>query len=253
MTVVVASKYASNPQDASVGADGVVDWSRAKASVSEYDPVAISLGREVASQNDSELVGVSVGSSVVGSSMAKKNAMSKGLDRGVVVADDAVATWNATKIGSALAELVRGIEGADLVITGDASVDAGARTMSGLIAGFLGWPCFQEVCGVEKSENGWLITQVVSGGTRRIDVSGPVVVAATSDAVPVKVASMKEILAAGKKPVDVVEAGSLALSDAQLEVTGCAKPEAKARKNVVFSGENAASELVAALRGDGVL
>ena len=64
---------------------------------------------------------------------------------------------------------------------------------------------------------------------------------------------MKEILAAGKKPVDVVEAGSLALSDAQLEVTGRAKPEAKARKNVVFSGENAASELVAALRGDGVL
>ena len=48
MTVVVAYKYAANPQDASVGADGVVDWSRAKSAVSEYDPVAIQLGRNLA-------------------------------------------------------------------------------------------------------------------------------------------------------------------------------------------------------------
>ena len=41
MTIVVAYKWAANPQDASVGADGTVDWSRAKAGVSEYDPVAI--------------------------------------------------------------------------------------------------------------------------------------------------------------------------------------------------------------------
>ncbi|MEP7036543.1 MAG: electron transfer flavoprotein beta subunit/FixA family protein, partial [Actinomycetota bacterium] len=31
MKIVVAYKWAPNPQDASVGADGVVDWSRAKS------------------------------------------------------------------------------------------------------------------------------------------------------------------------------------------------------------------------------
>ena len=40
MTVVVAYKWAANPQDASVGADGAVDWSRARAALSEYDPIA---------------------------------------------------------------------------------------------------------------------------------------------------------------------------------------------------------------------
>ena len=123
MTVVVAYKYAANPQDASVGADGVVDWSRAKSAVSEYDPVAIQLGRNLADAEGVELVGVTVGKSDVAGSMAKKNAMSKGFDRGVVVADDATAGWNATKVASALAELVKSVEGADILLAGDSSID----------------------------------------------------------------------------------------------------------------------------------
>ncbi|MCT3008191.1 electron transfer flavoprotein beta subunit/FixA family protein, partial [Propionibacterium freudenreichii] len=93
MTIVVAYKYAPNPQDAEVRGDGTVDWSRAKSAVSEYDPVAVQLGRELA--GDAEVVGISVGGADVASSMAKKNAMSRGLDRGLVVADDAAADWNA--------------------------------------------------------------------------------------------------------------------------------------------------------------
>ena len=77
MTVVVAYKYAANPQDASVAADGNVNWSRAKSTVSEYDPVAIQLGRDLADASGAELVGVSVGAKDAASSMAKKNALSK--------------------------------------------------------------------------------------------------------------------------------------------------------------------------------
>ena len=57
MSIVVAYKYAANPQDTTVGSDGVVDWSRAKAAVSEYDPVAIQVARTVADAKGEELVG----------------------------------------------------------------------------------------------------------------------------------------------------------------------------------------------------
>lgn len=250
MTVVVAYKYAANPQDASVGADGVVDWSRAKSSVSEYDPVAIQLGRNLADAIGSELVGVSVGTSDVSGSMAKKNAMSKGFDRGVVVADDATAEWNPTKVASALAELVKSVEGADILFAGDSSIDNGARLVPALVAGFLGWPAFQNVSAVTKTDTGFELTQNVPGGSRTIVVNGPVVVSASSDAVAPKVPSMKDILAAGKKPVEAVEVASV---DASLTVTGRAKPEAKARKNQIFEGDDAAAQLIAALRADGVL
>ena len=123
MSIVVAYKYAANPQDTTVDASGVVDWSRAKAAISEYDPVAVQVGRTLADSLGTDVVGISVGGKAVSSSMAKKGALSRGMDRALVVADDATSTWNATTVASALAGLVGKVEGASLVLTGDSSID----------------------------------------------------------------------------------------------------------------------------------
>ena len=253
MTIVVSYKYAANPQDAAVAADGTVDWSRAKAGISEYDPVAIQLARDVADSTAAELVGVSVATSAGATSMAKKAVMSRGLDRGIVLAEDAVATWNHTRVAQALAQLVRRVDDVELLVTGDSSIDEGARMMPALVAGFLGWPCFQEVTAVSKSGTGFRLTQVVSGETRVIEVAGPVVIAATSDAVAAKVPSMKEILAAGKKPVEVLGSGDVEVADLGIDIDGRSRPEPANRRNKIFKGDDAAAQLVAALRADGVL
>lgn len=253
MTIVVAYKYAPNPQDASVSNEGVVDWGRAKPGVSEYDPVAIQVGRDLATAAGTEVVGVSVGTSVIGTSLAKKNAMSRGLDRGIVVADDSTQTWNPVDTAAALAALVGRVPDARLLLAGDSSIDDGARMMPTLVAGFLQWPCFEEVTSVEAAGDGWLLTQAIPGGTRTITVPGPVVVATTSDAVAVKVPSMKEVLAAGKKPVEIVPATDVAPVTSGVEITGHSKPTSKARLGKVFSGDAAVSELVSALRTEGVL
>lgn len=252
MSVVVAYKYAPNPQDARVGEDGIVDWSRAKAAMSEYDPVAIELGRILADEMSSELVGISVGTSAVGASMAKKNAMSKGFDRGLIVSDDITSQWNQSKVASALAELARRAD-ANIVLTGDSSIDNGMRITSALIAGFLGWPCFQDVTAVHQIDGGFAITQEIPGGSRTLEVTGPVVLAATSDAVLPSAPSMKEILAAAKKPVEVLSASEVSPVDAGLDTVGREKPVAKERKRIIFTGEDAVNKLVNALRADGVL
>ncbi|AZN29292.1 electron transfer flavoprotein beta subunit/FixA family protein [Flaviflexus salsibiostraticola] len=250
MSVVVAYKYAFNPQDASVGADGQIDWSRAKPAVSEYDPVAIGLARTIA--GDGEVVGVSVGTAAVASSMAKKNAISKGLDRALVVADDASAEWNATKVASALAGLVRRVDDVEVVLAGDSSIDEGARIVPAILAGHLGWPCFQDVLGVQKTADGVTVIQAVTGGTRTIDITGPAVLAATSDAVEVKAASMKDILAAGKKPLEEATADEVGVSDAAVTVTDRSRPAPQARKNDIRSSADAAG-LAGELRAAGIL
>ena len=253
MTVVVAYKYAANPQDASVGSDGVVNWSRAKATVSEYDPIAIQLGRNLADAANAPLVGITVGGTAVGSSMAKKNALPKGLDSAVILADDATATWNATQVAAALVELVKTIEDPQLVITGDSSIDDGSRITSALLAGYLGWPCFQEVLAVAHTDTGYTITQAVSGGVRTVDIPAPAGIAATSDADEVKAATMKDILAAGKKPSTDVALADITVAPVALDITARTKPAAKDRKKQLFTGDDAAAQLVAALRADGVL
>ena len=253
MSVVVAYKYAANPQDASVGIDGGVDWSRAKPSVSDYDAVAIQVGRDAADAAATELIGVSVGTSAVASSMAKKNALSKGLDRAILTTADDADSWSATKVASAIAGLVRSVGDADLVLTGDASIDDGSKMVSGLVAAALVWPCFQEVISVAKSSGGYEIRQAIAGGVRTISVEGPVVLAVSSDAATPKVPSMKDILAAGKKPAALTPAADLDLVEAPLTVTGHTKPASRARKNHILSGDDTPSQLIAALRADGVI
>ncbi|HZK04279.1 MAG TPA: electron transfer flavoprotein beta subunit/FixA family protein [Actinomycetaceae bacterium] len=253
MTAVVAYKWTANPQDAKVGPDGVVDWSRAKASLSEYDPIAMQLAREVAEAAGTDLVGISVGSSGTGSSMAKKAALSRGLDRALLVLDDDAADWNLTKVAEALAKLVQRIEGADILFTGEGSIDENAKMTPALVAGFLGWPAFFGVASAEKTDAGWRITQNIPGGLRTIEVVGPVVVAAATDAAQPRIPGMKEILAAGKKPAEEVPVSELDLAEVPAEVTGRERPAKKARKQVVFEGEDAVSELVAALRSDGLI
>ena len=74
-----------------------------------------------------------------------------------------------------------------------------------------------------------------------------------ADAAAVKVPGMKDILAAGKKPLDEVAVAELSPVEVSLEVTGRAKPVAKARRNETFTGDDAAAQLVAALRNAGAL
>ena len=250
MSIVVAYKYAPNPQDAKVLADGEIDWTRAKAAVSESDPVAMEMGRRVAAAADTELVGISVGTSQVASPMARKNAVSRGFDRGLILADDAVSVWSATQVGAALAQLVGKVGDVSLVLTADSSVDEAAGVTPALIAGYLGWPAILDVADVEVEDGGFLLTQRIKGGTRTLRVTGPAVVATTSDATTPAVPSMKDILAAGKKTVDVLTGADVEAAGAPLKVVGRKRPVKVERQGKMFG---TAAELVAALREDGVL
>lgn len=258
MKIVVAYKWAANPQDAAVAADGTVDWSRAKAAVSEYDPVAVELGRQLADATGGELIGVSVGGPELTSPMAKKSALSRGLDRLVVVSDEALAGADTTTTGLALAGLTRHIGEVDLVLTGDSSIDTGARMVATVLGGALGWATIVDVAGVARDGDGWSVERAHEGGSQVLSITGPAVLGVAADAVVPRVPGMKDILAAGKRPAEQVawaELGAQTLG-ANVSVVQRAKPQLKARKAQVIDGSDpaaAAAALVSALRADSVI
>ncbi len=139
MKIVVAYKWAPNPQDADVRPDGTVDLSRAKAAVSEYDPVAFELARRLADATGGEVVGLSVGAASIDTPLARKAALSRGLDRLVLVADDALADADGTRLAAVLAAAVRAIGDVDVVLAGDSSIDVAAGQVPLTLAGELGW------------------------------------------------------------------------------------------------------------------
>ena len=250
MKMVVAYKWAANPQDASVAPNGAVDWSRAKYAVSEYDPVAIELARQLADATGAELIGVSVGEKQVASSMAKKAALSRGLDKLVLVADDALAGAGPVKFGLVLAEVIKGIGDVDLVLAGDSSIDVGAQTVPAVIAGALGWPTVSQVTKVSGTAGDLTVERNFQGGSQVLKATGPVVLSAAADAVTPRVPGMKDILAAGKKPAEEVPYSAPQLGSA-VEVTGQSKSTLKARKGHLIDAADpaaAATTLVGALK-----
>ncbi|MGV8967146.1 MAG: electron transfer flavoprotein subunit beta/FixA family protein [Cellulomonas sp.] len=258
MKIVVAYKWASNPQDATVGADGAVDWSRAKPGFSEYDPVAAELARRLADATGSEVIGLTVGTKRVDATLARKAALSRGFDRAVIVADDSLEGAGSTQLAAVLAAAVRHIGDVDVVITGDSSVDVGAKMVPTVLAGQLGWPAVAEVISITGDAGALRVERAIPTGTQVLEISGPVVLAASTDAAVARVPGMKDILAAGKKPVESLDLAALDVPAAAgtVTVTGTARPDLLARKGQMIDVSDpaaAAAELVAALRGAGAL
>ena len=261
MRIVVAYKWTRDPEEATVRPDGTVDWSRAKPGLSTYDPVAIELARQLAEAAGAELIGVTVGRKGVGAPIAAKAALSRGLDRVVIVEDESLAEAGRSELAAVLAEVVRHIGDVDLIVTGDSSVDVAAKMVPTVLAGELGWPAVAEVTavsGIGVQAGALHVERAIPGGVQVLEVSGPAVLAASADAAVPRVPGMKEVLAAAKKPVELLELAALKVppGNAVMTVTGRSRPERKARKGQLIDTTDpaaAAAELVTALRGAGAL
>ena len=157
-----------------------------------------------------------------------------------------------------LAAAIRHIGQVDLVITGDSSVDVAAKMVPTVLAGELGWPAVAEVTAASSQDGTLRVERAVPGGTQVLEISGPAVLAAAADAAVPHVPGMKDLLAAGKKPVEHLELAALDVpgTGAVMTVTGRSRPDRKARKGQILDTADpaaAAAELVTALRGAGAL
>ena len=258
MRIVVAYKWTSDPEEATVRADGTVDWSRAKPGLSAYDPVAIELARRYADAAGAELIGVTAGGKGVATPIAAKAALGRGLDRVVIVEDESLAGAGRSELAAVLAGVIRHVGDVDLVITGDSSVDVAAKMVPTVLAGELGWPAVAEVTSITGQVGALRVERATPGGVQVLEVSGPAVLAAAADAAVPSVPGMKDLLAAGKKPVERLELAALKVParNAVMMVTSRALPERKARQGQLIDTADpakAAAELVTALRQAGVL
>ncbi len=257
MKIVVTYKWAPDPQDAQVLSDGTVDWSKARSGVSEYDPVAFELARRLVDAAGGEVVGLTVGAASIDSPLARKAALSKGLDRLVVVADDALVGASGTRLAVVLAAAVRAIGEVDLVLAGESSVDVGEGQVPATLAGALGWVSLAGVRSLEHGPEGLLVERDRPGGTETLRLDAPAVLAVTADAAVPRVPGMKDILGAAKKPTEVLALDGLDVTETvPVTLLDQARPDQGTRRAVMIDAADpaaAASALVSALRQSGVL
>lgn len=245
MKILVAFKIVPDDQDIRVAADGSLDFSKAKPIVSSYDTNAMEEAAQLAKENGAEVVGITVGPSAIDDSKVKKNALSRGLDRLVMATGGAGDDLDSRATAMALAQIADNEAGWDLILCGDGSADNYAQQVDVQLAAALGVPSVNGVTSLTLLADSVVCERTLESSIETVEVPLPAVVAVAPSIAEPRVPGMKDILAAGKKPVEAIELESG--SPAAIEVISVAAPEQTPRAcEVIDAGEGGAIETVAA-------
>ena len=229
MNIVAAFKVVPDDQDIQVSADGTLDYSKAKNTVSAYDLNAIEAAAQLAAANEgSNVVAVTVGGADIDDSKLKKNVLARGVDELYMTADDACKGLDARGTAAALAELVSKVGGFDVVLCGDGSADNYAQQVDVQLADALDLPVVTAVSAVSVEGAVATCDRMLETQLQTVQVDLPAVISVVPDIALPRIPGMKDILAAGKKPSSVNAASDVAA--AVVDVVETKAPQQAERK-----------------------
>lgn len=207
MKILVCLKQVPH-QDARLDIDGAwIKEDGIKFEINSYDSFALEEALRLKDAGEAEVVVVSIGPDRV--NQALRNALGMGADRAVHVKDDALAGSDALGIARVLAAVVKA-ESPNLVLTGLMSDDGNASAVPPMLAALSGLPHTTAVVKADKGDNGFRVERELEGGALEVvELPLPCLVAVQTGINQVRYASLKGIMAAKKKPLDIKTAAEL--------------------------------------------
>ena len=250
MNIVACYKIVPDAQDIEVGADGALRLDRAQWVLGEYDLVAIEAAAQLAAATDGSAVLLSAGGEKLNDTKLVKAALSRGADELYRVVDPALEDADAFQTASVLAAALRKID-FDLVVCGEGSADRYSQQVGLLVGALLGLPVVNATGSVRAEGDALLVERVLENEVEVLEIAPPAVVSMTSDAVLPRIPQLKDILAAGKKPVttwSLDEVGGI--PESPMETVSVKAPASIARKGIVLEGatDENIGELVSGIR-----
>ena len=248
MQVVAAIKIVPDDQDIQVAADRSLDFSKARPVVSEYDLNALEAAAQLAAATGGSAVAVTAGPPSIDDSKTKKNVLARGMEALYLTADDACADMDAFATAQVLAPMVEGLGGWDVVLVGDGSADLYAKQAGAPLAARRSVPSVAGAVALEEDGGSRQVRRSAEDEVEVLSVPLPAVVSVLPEAATPRIPGMKDILAAGKKPVEAV-----ALAEAPaaaLKVVSCAAPVQAERAMEVYDAadDGAVEKFAAALK-----
>ena len=245
MKIIVPVKIVPDDQDIQVAADGSLDYSKAKPTISTYDLNAIEAAAQLAGADGSVVV-ISVGPKSIDDSKTKKGILARGVSELYMAADDSLAGLDAFATASALAALVAEVGEYDLILCGDGSADNYAQQTDVQLACRLGLPVVNAACKIEAADGGIKVESVLEDTVETVICPLPAVVSVCPDIAVPRIPGMKDILAAGKKPMHAVAA---AAEPSAIEVLEVKAPEQADRKQEIMdASDDNIAKFVAAIK-----
>ncbi len=178
--------------------------------MNEPDSYALEEALRLKEKHGGEVIALSMGPERVKQTI--KEALAKGADRGIHIADDHFAQLDPLSSASALAAAVKN-ENADLILTGLQSDDQGFGQTGVLLAALLDRPHATLIMAIEASEGKLKAKRELEAGWFQwIECPLPAVLSIQSGINKVRYATLKGIMAAKKKEIAALTRESLGLA-----------------------------------------
>lgn len=240
MKIITCYKCVPDEQDILINnADGSLDFSKADGKISQYDLNAIEAACQLKQQlGEAQVVALSVGGKALANAKGRKDVLSRGPDELIVVIDDrfeqALPQHTATALAAAAQK-----SGFDLIVCGDGSSDLYAQQVGLLVGEALNIPAINGVSKIlSLADNTLIVERELEDEIETLSIPLPAVIAVSTDINTPQIPSMKAILGAAKKPVQVWSPADIELNAVEAySVQQVAAPKQRERQRVVIEGD----------------
>jgi len=255
MKILVGIKHVPDTETKiKLNADSQLDESGIKWIISPYDEYALEQALLIRdSLGAGEVVLACAGREASRTSLRQGLAM--GADRAVLIQDDRFERCDALTRARALAAVAR-TEGAELVLLGKYGVGTDEWQTVPMLAELLDWPHVSAVCRFELEGQKITAARAVEGAVEIHETRLPAVVSCEKGLNEPRYASLKGIMQAKKKAIDIRTAGDVGVEDSELDsprlVWESVELPAPRSGAVLIDGEphEAAAKLVRMLRDE---
>ncbi len=256
MNIGVCVKMTANA-DARIKINGDangVDLAGIKIVVSDYDEYAVEEAIKTKEKHGGEVVSFTIGEKS-NDKLVRSGALALGVDRSIVISDDAAKSAGALGVAKVLTAAVKQhLEGCDILFTGKASIDDGSAQVGAMIAELLGWAQVTKVLALEIDGTTFTATRQMDAGMRQV-VTGslPVVITCEDGLNTPRYAKLPNIMKAKRKPLAQIGVADLGVDAAGITPKAATAgyelpPTRPAGRIIEGDAATAAKELVRLLR-----
>ncbi len=218
-----------------------LDSAGLKYEMGDFDGYALEVGLQLAEKQGGEVVVLSLGPDAVQETLRKGLAM--GAARAVQLKADEVP-FDGLAIAQALAaELKDG--GYDLILFGRMATDSANGTVGPMTAELLDLPCVTAISHLEIANGHGTARRELEGSAETMEFPLPAVLTIDEGIARPRLASLKGIMAAKKKPLEVKPAQ---LGEARLVIESMALPPDRPPGRIIGEGADAVPELLRLLQ-----
>lgn len=237
MNIIVCCKVVPDEELIQVAADNTLLMENTPWKISQYDLNALEAGKQLAAASSGKVTVLSVGpKAALEASKIRKDILSRGADELSVVMDDTHSFGDTLETAKALAAALKGAA-FDLVLCGTGSSDLYAQEVGVQLGELLGLPTVNNATGITAGEGVLRVERTLEDSVEVLELTLPAAVSVSSEINTPSVPAMRDIMRAGKKPVNELQV-DLSGAEPTVKTLDERAPEQQDRRQELVEGDN---------------